>query len=210
MTGSGPSHQPEPSTSRPDGWSGIAYVILSFLSAAAVSLPLSSDPPARISALYEQHRTAYLLAQVVGLVGVAVFLRWVVALRRFDGHPPSITVTGALVALAAVATNVAVLVLCLNTALTPTQVQTAATATEVTDDVLFASFALISLALAMSRLPRWARYAALLAAAPCALRAVRAWWSGPGMQVAAPLLVLVVMAAIGAWMIGARPRPTAS
>jgi hypothetical protein len=189
-----------------DGWSGIVYVILSFLSSAAVSLPLSSDPPERISALYEQHRTAYLLAQILGLVGVVAFARWLVALRRHDGHPPSITITGALVAVAAVATNVAVLVLCLDAGLSATGVRDAARATAVTDDVLFACFALLTLALAVSRLPRWARCTALLAAAACAVRAVRAWWSVPGIHVVAPLLVLAVMAAVAIWILR-RDRP---
>jgi hypothetical protein len=191
--------------SRLDRWSGPLFVLLAFVSSAAVSLPSSADPPARISELYQAHRVGYVVAQVIGLLGVGLLLIFLRALRkRRETQGRAITVTGLLVSAAAVGTNVAVLVPCFADGLTPAQVHQAAVATEVTDDILFAAFALLALALAFSAIPVWLRSLAALAALLCGVRAAEFWWRGAAevwwrgaVDVVAPLTMLLVMLLLG-------------
>src|SRR4051794_33459304 len=179
-----------------DRWSGPLFVLLAFVSSAAVSLPLSADPPARISELYRAHRVGYVVAQVLGLLGVGMLLIFLRALRkRAETRGWAILATGLLVSAAAVGTNVAVLILCFSDGLTPTQVHQAAVATEVTDDVLFAAFALFALAFAFSAIPVWLRVLAALAALLCGLRAADIWLATLGFV--APLTVLLVLLLVG-------------
>ena len=183
---------------RLDRWSGPLFVLLAFVSSAAVSLPSSADPPARITELYQAHRVAYVVAQLIGLLGVGMLLIFLRALRkRPETQGLGIGVTGLLVSVAAVGTNGAVLVLCFADGLTPAQVNQAAVATEVTDDVLFAAFALFALTLALSALPIWLRVLAAVAAALSGVRAVEFWWRVPAVEVIAPLTVLLVMLLVG-------------
>lgn len=113
-------------------------VLIAFASSAAVSLPLSSDPPARIQALYAAHQTVYVVAQVVGLVGVVLMLFFVpgaAPVRRDPG--PLVTATGLFVALAALGTNVSGAGPVLRRrADAGRRASGAAVATDVTDDVL--------------------------------------------------------------------------
>lgn len=180
-----------------DAWSGVLFVVLALLSSTAVSLPLSSDPPGRIAALYDEHRTAYVLAQVVGVAGVAAFLLFLNVLRRRrETASPAVVATGALLAVAAIGTNVAVLGLCFGVASGPRDVHRWAVATDVTDDVLFGTYAVFLGALALTRLPTPLRAAAAVAALVCAVRAVRAWDEVPATEVVAPLLAMVVLLAL--------------
>ena len=177
-----------------DRWSGPVFVVLAFLSAAAVSLPESSDSPDRIRALYDAHRTAYVVAQLAGLVGVGMLLAFVGALGRApETRHRRTMVSGLALAVAATATNLAVLVLCLPWGLSDVLVHRAAVATDLTDDVLFAAFAVFTAMLALSRLPAWLRALLTAVAALCAARAVEPWWTDPRLKLAAPLLTLTAL-----------------
>jgi hypothetical protein len=182
---------------RSDGWFGIVFVILVLASSATVSLPSSADPVDQISRLYAQNRIGYVVAQLVGLLGVVVFMRFLFGLLR----DPAITSrwvrpTGLLVALAAVGTNVAVLVLCLDPGLSSVGVRRAAAATDITDDVLFAAYCAFFLALTAFGLPSWLRGLAGLTALACLVRAVADLLPVPGIDLVAPLLVLLVFLAL--------------
>lgn len=172
-----------------DRMSGVVFVVLALASSAAISLPGSGDSPERIRTLYAAHRAPYFAAQLVGLLGVAAMVRFLMGLRTW---PPtggaSVRVTGWLVVLAAVGTNVSVLVLCLAPRLDDIELMRAARATEVTDDALFAAFALFAAVLAVCRLTGWLRVWLGVAALLCALRALA--MPVPGLEVAAPVLVL--------------------
>jgi hypothetical protein len=174
------------------------FVLLAFVSSAAVSLPLSSDPPARVAALYDQHRGAYVTAQVLGLLGVLMLVVFVGALRRSsDTSHFAVTLTGLATAVAALGTNITVLVLCFDTGLGPAGVHRAAVATDLADDVLFAAFALFALALAASRLPGWLRGLAAGAALLCLARALEPWLSVPGLEAVSAIGVMLVLLAVG-------------
>ena len=197
--------------SRVDAWSGVVFIILVVASSATVSLPLSSDPSGQISALYAEHRTAYVIAQVVGLIGVGVLLQFLVALRKYDETQSAlITVAGMAVALAGVGTNVAVLVLCFDTGLGSVGVHRAAVGTDVTDNVLFVAYAALALALALSSLPQWLRALAVATALLCVLEAAGAWVALPGLDAAAPLAVLGVLLAVAIRTLRASRRPVAA
>jgi hypothetical protein len=184
--------------SRLDRWSGPLFVLLAFVSAASVSLPESSDPSARIRALYELHRTAYAVAQVLGLAGVGMLLAFVRALQKLPETRHSRTaVAGLGVAAAAVSTNVAVLVLCAAPPMSNRGIHRAAVATDVTDDILFVAFAAFSAALALAQLPALMRALLALAAGLSLARALEPWWSGPGLDVTAPLVTLIALLAVG-------------
>jgi hypothetical protein len=178
---------------RSDGWFGIVFIILVLASSATVSLPSSADPVDQISRLYAQNRIGYVVAQLIGLLGVAVFVRFLFGLLRDPAIASRwVRPTGLLVALAAVGTNVAVLVLCLDPGLSAAGVRQAAVATDITDDVLFAAYCLFFLALAASGLPSWLRGLAGLTAVACLVRAVGGLLPVPGIDFVAPILVLVV------------------
>jgi hypothetical protein len=184
--------------SRLDRWSGPLFVLIAFASSAAISLPLSSDPSERIRALYASHRVVYVVAQIVGLVGVGMQLFFVRALhRRRETRRPAVTATGLLVALAALGTNVAVLVLCFGGGLSAAGVQRAAVATDVTDDVLFLAFGLFAAALALTALPGWLRVSAAVAGLLSLAKALEPWWRVSVLHTLAPVLVLLVLLLVG-------------
>jgi hypothetical protein len=199
-----------PTLSALQRWSGVAFVALAFLSSAAVSLPLSTDPPARIEALYDTHRNAYVIAQVAGLIGVVmlgIFLR--AMQKRAETSSRAVTVGGVLTAAAAVATNISVLVLCFAT-LSPDGISRAAQATDITDDLLFAAFGLLALAMAGTKLPHWLRGFAGLAALLCFVRAADAWLSIPGMAALAPIAVLAVLLIVAIRLLRGHQRTDAA
>jgi hypothetical protein len=196
--------------SRLDRWSGPLFVLLAFASSAAISLPLSSDPPDRIRALYAAHRVGYVVAQVVGLVGVVLLLFFLHALHRYpETRSPLVAATGLLVALAAFGTNVAVLVLCFGGGLTPARVHRAAVATDVTDDVLFLAFGLFAAALALTALPTWLRVASAVAALLCLAKALEPWWRVSALHILAPLVVLLVLLLVGLRLVRSPRAPRA-
>jgi hypothetical protein len=139
---------------RLERWSGPVFVVLALSSSSAISLPLSSDPTEQVTALYDAHRIGYAVAQVVGLTGIAALLVCLRTLRlSAETQGRRVTGAGVLTAVSAAATNAAVLVLCF-AQLTPGGLHRAVVATDVTDDALFLSFALLAAALASSALPR--------------------------------------------------------
>jgi hypothetical protein len=197
---------------RSDGWWGIVFVVLVFASSATVSLPSSADPPGEIARLYAEHRTGYVVAQLIGLLGVVVFVRFLLGLLR----DPAIASgwarpAGLLVALAAIGTNVSVLVLCFDPGLSSAGVQRAAAATDITDDVLFASYALFFLAVAVSALPSWLRAVAGLTAVLCLVRAIAGLVPVSGINIVAPVVVLLAFVALAVRLLRlARRRRAAS
>jgi hypothetical protein len=183
-------------------------VVLLLASDVTVSLPLSSDAPARIAALYTEHRTAYLLAQVAGLAGVAVLVRFVLFLRRApETASRSVFAAGLSVAAVAATTNVPVLRLCLDRTMSSAAVSWTAHASDVTDWVQFATFAAFSAALALRPMPRWMRAWAAGAAVLLAADALTWIWPSSVLAVVAPLSVVVLVAAVSIRMI-ARHRMT--
>jgi hypothetical protein len=184
----------------------VGFVILALASSTLISLPLSTDPPDRIRALYAQHRTAYVVAQIVGLLGVALFVRFLLGLRSRPAMASSAVFwSGIAVAAAAVSTNLPVLLLSLGPPLGALGTRRSAVASDVTDDVLFFTYGLFAVALARSGLHPWLRRAAWLSAVLCLLRAFSWVLPLPGLEVLAPICILGLLLAIAIGMIR-RPR----
>src|SRR2546430_3020230 len=67
-------------TSRRCGWWGIAFVVTLFVAAAMVSLPTGRQTGRAIAAFYAAHTGVILVQQVLGVVTLAFFLAFALAL----------------------------------------------------------------------------------------------------------------------------------
>jgi len=76
---------PSSATSRRGGWWGMAFVVTLFVSVALVSLPTGRQTGRAIAAFYAAHAGAILVQQVLGLVTLAFFLAFALALRARRG-----------------------------------------------------------------------------------------------------------------------------
>src|SRR5438094_658740 len=71
---------PSSATSRRGGWWGMAFVVTLFVSVALVSIPTGRQTGRAIAAFYAAHAGAILVQQVLGLVTLAFFLAFALAL----------------------------------------------------------------------------------------------------------------------------------
>ena len=193
-----------------DGWWFVGFVVLVLIGSALVSLPDSADPPAKISAFYDAHRTAVVVTQLFGLAGSVVLLR-VLALLRSEGGPGgrALTSAGLLVVITNVLTAVPILVLALATGLGPDGTSSAAKWADVADDALFGAIALFAGALAVRFRLGWLRISAGIVAVLCAVRGLGGPLGLTAVDVVAPLGFLLLMLAIGTRLL-ARPGPLSS
>src|SRR2546430_17119819 len=67
-------------TSRAGGWWGIAFVVTLFVSGAMVSLPTARQTGRAIAAFYAGHTGVILVQQVLGVIALAFFLAFALAL----------------------------------------------------------------------------------------------------------------------------------
>jgi hypothetical protein len=176
----------------------VGFVVLVLIGSALVSLPDSADPPAKISAFYDAHRTAVVLTQLFGLAGSVILLR-VLAVLRSEGGPGAraLTAAGLLVVVTNVLTAVPILVLAFATDLGPDGTSSAASWADVADDALFCAIALFAAALAVRLSLSWLRISAGVVAVLCALRGVGGPLGLTAVDVAAPLSFLLLMLTIG-------------
>ncbi len=98
-------------TSRRGGWWGIAFVVTLFVSGAMVTLPTARQTGRAIAAFYAAHTGVILVQQVLGVVTLAFFLAFALALgarrRRW------LLVGTVLVAISELVTNIVPVVLAL-------------------------------------------------------------------------------------------------
>ena len=100
------------SRGRAAGWWGLAFLVLLLLSAGMASVPDGTDSPTVVRHFYTAHAGVIVVAQVVALAASAVFVPFVLTLRRGSGagRPGSeVEVAGLVVAGASVLTVVPVL-----------------------------------------------------------------------------------------------------
>src|SRR5947209_16160371 len=67
-------------TSRRAGWWGIAFVVTLFVAGAMVSLPTARQTGRAIAAFYAAHTSVILVQQFLGLITLAFFLAFALAL----------------------------------------------------------------------------------------------------------------------------------
>ena len=201
---------PAPTRRGTDGWWFVGFVVLVLIGSALVSLPDSADPPAKISAFYDAHRTAVVVTQLFGLAGSLILLR-VLTVLRSDGGPAggALALTGLLVVVTNVLTAVPILVLALAAGLGPDGTSSAAKWADVADDALFCAIASFAGTLAVRFRPGWLRISAGVVAVLCALRGVGEPLGLTAVDVVAPLSFLLFMLAIGTKLL-VRPSPLSS
>jgi hypothetical protein len=194
---------------RRDGWWGISFVLLLFLSAGLVSLPASDDPARHIRDFYAAHRSIIVVAQALGVLAILPYMGFVLTLHRqaatsSRSRRPSLLPSGALVSLATLGTTVPVLALALISHPSLSETRTLARATDITDAVLFAVIALFAVAVSREvQSPRLRLFGAAVAILTLA-RAIISPLGVSALDVIAPVVFLAYVLAISFFML-ARP-----
>jgi hypothetical protein len=178
---------------RKGAWWGVAFVILLFVSAAMVSLPIAAEPGDRIAAFYNAHQQVIVWQQIVGTLALLPFLAFAGALSlwaRMDGRRNRwLMPVAGLVALATVVTSLVPLAMALMPNLSPDLAHQLTVVEDLADSVLFASLAGFVLATSTGA-PVWVRVLAILVALASLARAVLSPFGLTVLDVAAPLAVL--------------------
>jgi hypothetical protein len=194
---------------RRHGWWGVAFVLGVFISAATVSLPASSSTPARIAAFYQQHATAVIVTQLVGLVAAAafvMFLRTVLARERTGTTGQRrLWATGALVVFGQLLTAAPVLALALLPSAEPVTWTRLTELSELADDVLFVAIAVFCAELAWSSSQWWLRIFAGAVAALALARGIDTALGAGILDALAPSAFLLLMLVISIRVLAGRP-----
>jgi len=194
---------------RRDGWCGVAFVLGVFIAAATVSLPASSSPPANIASFYEQHATAVIVTQIIGLAAAAafvMFLRTVLVGERTGATGRRMLwVTGGLVVLGELLTAAPVLALALLRSAEPQTWTRLTELSELADDVLFIAIALFCAVLAWIASQLWLRIFAGAAAVLAVARGIDTSFGASILAVLAPLAFLLLMLVISIRVLAGRP-----
>src|SRR5712691_5002216 len=155
-------------TSRRGGWWGIAFVVTLFVSGAMISLPTARQAGRAIAAFYAAHTGVILVQQVLGVVTLAFFFAFALALgarrRRW------LLVGTVLVAISELVTNIAPVILALTNP-GPDGAHTWTVIEDLADEALFISIAVFSVAATLADVG-WVRLAGMTAAAISLLRVV--------------------------------------
>jgi hypothetical protein len=183
---------------------GLAFVLLLLVSAGMVTVPGGDDSVTVVRRFYDDHRAVIVVAQVIGLLAAAVFVPFAQRLQRSRsvGGAPWVFATGCAVAGAAVLTAVPPLLLCaVATSAGRATVADLATASDLTDVVLFAAIAAFGAAVVRGVTTTWLRAVAGAVALLCAVRAVLLLAGSAVLEVVAPVafVVLVLCVAGYAW-----------
>src|SRR5438067_3379281 len=195
-------------TSRRGGWWGIAFVVTLFVAGAMVSLPTGRQTGRAIAAFYAAHAGVILVQQVLGVVTLAFFLAFALALgarrRRW------LLVGAALIAISELVTNVVPVILALTNP-GPDGAHAWTVIEDVADEALFISIAVFSVAATVEEVG-WVRLAGLIAAAISLLRAVLALFDVAALDALAPItfLILVLILSVRIFMGLSKGMPTST
>jgi hypothetical protein len=192
---------------RREGWAGVAFVVGVLVSAAVISLPPSSWPPARIADFYHAHAAVVVATQLVGVLAAAAFLLLLRGLRRGARSSTRwLTATGVGVVICELLTAAPILVLALLDTAEPQTWTQLTRLSELADDVLFCAIALFAAALAVTAAARWLRVFAWLVAAVTLARGALGFLDIPALDQIAPVLFLALVLAASVRMLIARPE----
>src|SRR5947208_5543868 len=155
-------------TSRRGGWWGIAFVVTLFVAGAMVSLPTGRQTGRAIAAFYAAHTGVILVQQVLGVVTLAFFLAFALALgarrRRW------LLVGTVLLAISELVTNIVPVILALTNP-GPDGAHAWTVIEDLADEALFISIAVFSVAATVEEVG-WVRLVGLMAATISLLRVV--------------------------------------
>src|SRR2546428_2599110 len=195
-------------TSRRGGWWGIAFVVTLFVAAAMVSLPTGRQTGRAIATFYAAHTGVILVQQVLGVVTLAFFLAFALALgarrRRW------LLVGTVLPAISELVTNIVPIVLAL-TSPGPDGAHAWTVIEDLADEALFISIAVFSVAATVAEVG-WVRAAGLVVAAISLLRVVLTLFSVSALDVPAPIgfLILILILSVRSLMGRSKPMPTST
>jgi hypothetical protein len=195
-------------TSRRGGWWGIAFVVTLFVAAAMISLPTGRQTGRAIAAFYAAHTGVILVQQVLGVVTLAFFFAFALALgarrRRW------LLVGTVLLAISEVITNIVPVILALTNP-GPDGAHTWTVIEDLADEALFISIAVFSFAATIDEVG-WIRAAGLVVAAIALLRVVLTLFGVAALDALAPIafLILVLILSVRMFMGRSKSMPTST
>jgi len=197
---------PSSATSRRGGWWGIAFVVTLFVAGAMVSLPTGRQTGRAIAAFYAAHTGVILVQQVLGVVTLAFFLAFALALgarrRRW------LLVGTVLLAISELVTNIIPVILALTNP-EPDGAHAWTVIEDLADGALFVSIAVFSVAATIDEVG-WVRAVGLVVAAISLLRVGLTLFGVAALDALAPIafLILILIVSVRILMGRSKPAPT--
>ena len=176
-------------TSRRGGWWGIAFVVTLFVSGAMVSLPTARQTGRAIAAFYAAHTGVILVQQVLGVVTLAFFLAFAMALGARRRR--ALLAGTVLLAMSELVTNIVPVILALTTP-EPDGAHAWTVIEDLADEALFISIAVFSVAATIDMIG-WVRLAGLLVAAISLVRVVLTALGLAALDALAPIAFLILI-----------------
>jgi len=192
-------------TSRRGGWWGIAFVVTLFVAGAMVSLPTGRQTGRAIAAFYAAHTGVILVQQVLGVVTLAFFLAFALALgarrRRW------LLVGTVLLAISELVTNIIPVILALTNP-EPDGAHAWTVIEDLADGALFVSIAVFSVAATIDEVG-WVRAVGLVVAAISLLRVGLTLFGVAALDALAPIAFLILILIVSVRILrGRKPAPT--
>jgi len=195
-------------TSRRGGLWGIAFVVTLFVAGAMVSLPSARRTGREIATFYAAHTGVILVQQVLGVVTLAFFLAFALAL---GARPRRWLLVGtALLAISELVTNIVPVIVALTNP-GPDGAHAWTVIEDLADEALFISIAVFSVAATVEELG-WVRLAGLMAAAISLLRVVLTLFDVAALDALAPItfLILILILSVRIFMGLSKRMPTST
>src|SRR2546430_1552575 len=195
-------------TSRRGGGWGVAFVVTLFVAGGMVSLPTRRQTGRAIAAFFPADPGVILVQQVLGVVTLAFFLAFALALgarrRRW------LLVGTVLLAISELVTNIVPVILALTNP-EPDGAHAWTVIEDLADEALFISIAVFSVAAAVNEVS-WVRLAGLVVAAISLLRVVLTLFGVAALDALAPIgfVILILILSVRLLMGLSKPLPTST
>src|SRR5438309_11821013 len=195
-------------TSQRGGWWGIAFAVTLMVDGAIVSLHSARWTGRAIADFYAAHTGVILVQQLLGVVTLAFFLAFALALgarrRRW------LLVGTVLLAISELVTNIVAVILALTNP-GPDGAHAWTVIEDFADEALFISIAVFSVAATIDEFG-WVRAAGLVVAAISLLRGVLTLFGVAALDALAPIafLILVLILSVRLLMARSKPMPTST
>jgi hypothetical protein len=187
---------------RPQGWWGIAFVVILFMQAVMVSLPTHAESGQTIQNFYAAHSQLILLQQLLGVLGLIPFVLFALALGAGSRRPLMVAV-GWLVVAEVLSNFIPLVIVVTNPSAAAAHGWTVAE--DVADAALFVAIAIFALASTLGE-TSWVRALGWLGAAIAVARVAASPFGIAALDAVAPLafvaLVLVLSIRL---LLGSRP-----
>src|SRR2546425_1022323 len=193
-------------TSRRGAWWGVAFVATLAVGGAMVTLPTATQSGRTIKAFYAAHTGVILVQQVLGVVTLAFFLAFAMALGARRRR--ALLVGTVMLAISELVTNVVPVILALTNP-EPDGAHAWTVIEDFADEALFVSIAVFSAAATVAEVG-WVRAVGLVVAAISLLRVVLTLVGVAALDALAPIafLVLILILGVRVLMGLSKPMPT--